>query len=73
MTVIYVFHAELKFPSYTPPEPATPTIVHLSIRSFAPQEDTALKKKRRMSGSGGNANQAGAQDEAGGGCCCIVC
>jgi len=36
---------QLKFPSYTPPEPATPTIVHLSIRSFAPREDAALKKK----------------------------
>jgi hypothetical protein len=68
--------AELKFPSYTPPEPATPTIVHLSIRSFVPREDTSLKKKRRMSRSGSEANQAGtgtSQDEHGGGCCCVIC
>jgi hypothetical protein len=68
--------AQLKFPSYTPPEPATPTIVHLSIRSFVPREDTSLKKKRRMSRSGSEANQAGtgtSQDEHGGGCCCVIC
>jgi len=64
---------QLNFPSHTPPEPATPTIVHLSIRSFAPREDMALKKKRRMSGSGADASQTGTQDEAGSGCCCVVC
>ena len=73
---VYVYHTELKFPSYTPPEPATPTIVHLSIRSFAPREDAALKKKkRRMSISGDDANQDGtdgSQDELGG-CCCVIC
>jgi hypothetical protein len=64
--------AELKFPSYTPPEPATPTIVHLSIRSFVPQ-DTSLKKKRRNR-SGDDPNQAGtSQDEHGTGCCCVIC
>ncbi|KAF8500201.1 ubiquitin-related domain-containing protein [Russula emetica] len=67
---------QLKFPSYTPPEPATPTIVHLSIRSFVPREDMSLKKKRRMSRSGSNANQTGtgtSQDEHGTGCCCVIC
>lgn len=67
---------QLKFPSYTPPEPATPTIVHLSIRSFVPREDTSLKKKRRLSRSGSNANQTGtgtSQDENGTGCCCVIC
>jgi len=62
--------AQLKFPSYTPPEPATPTIVHLSIRAFAPREDAALKKKRRMSGSGADPNQDRSQD---GCCCCVIC
>ncbi|KAH9962169.1 ubiquitin-related domain-containing protein [Russula dissimulans] len=68
--------AQLKFPSYTPPETATPTIVHLSIRSSMPREDTSLKKKRRMSRSGVDANPAGtdqSQNEQGGGCCCIIC
>ncbi|KAH9983162.1 ubiquitin-related domain-containing protein, partial [Russula compacta] len=67
--------AQLKFPSYTPPEPATPTVVHLCIRSFVPREDMALKKKRRMSRSGSDANQAGtdtSQNEHEG-CCCVIC
>ncbi|KAI9508102.1 ubiquitin-2 like Rad60 SUMO-like-domain-containing protein [Russula earlei] len=64
---------QLKFPSYTTPEPATPTIVHLSIRSFMPKEDTSLKKKRRMSRSGARTDAATSQDEHEGGCCCIVC
>ena len=74
--------AELNFPCYTPPEPATPTIVHLSIRSFVPREDTSLKKKkRRMSRSLSNANanaiQAGMatpqDDRHGSSCCCVIC
>ncbi|KAI0305338.1 hypothetical protein B0F90DRAFT_1666766 [Multifurca ochricompacta] len=67
--------AQLKFSSYTPPEPATPTIVHLSIRSFAPREDSALKKKRRMSRSGLEASGAGTDvsaSEQAGGCCCVI-
>jgi hypothetical protein len=71
-----ITHTELKFPSYTPPEPATPTIVHLSIRSFVPREDTSLKKKRRMSRPGSNGNQTGtgtSQDEQGTSCCCVIC
>ncbi|KAH7912615.1 ubiquitin-related domain-containing protein [Hygrophoropsis aurantiaca] len=43
--------AHLAFPTHLPSSiPPTPTIVHLSIRSFAPQsEDPALSKKRRLS------------------------
>jgi len=66
---------QLKFPSYTPPEPATPTIVHLSIRSFVPREDTSLKKKRRTR-SGDDANRDGtgtSQDDHGASCCCVIC
>ncbi|KAI0293951.1 hypothetical protein BC826DRAFT_1013428 [Russula brevipes] len=65
--------AQLKFPSYTPPEPATPTIVHLSIRSFVPREDTGLKKKRRLSRLDASLSRADTSQEHGGGCCCVIC
>ncbi|KAJ7708514.1 hypothetical protein B0H16DRAFT_662080 [Mycena metata] len=45
--------AKLSFPSHTPPSPSAspkpappPTIVHLSIRAYAPPADDALKKKK---------------------------
>ncbi|KAI0249756.1 ubiquitin-related domain-containing protein [Lactifluus subvellereus] len=67
---------QLKFPSHTPPEPATPTIVHLSIRSFAPREDLSVKKKRRIPRSGTDVGQGGgdgSSNEHGGACCCVIC
>jgi hypothetical protein len=71
-----LFLTELKFPSYTPPEPATPTIVHLSIRSFVPREDSTVKKKRRTPRPGIDASRGredGSANERDGVCCCIIC
>ncbi|KAI0264644.1 ubiquitin-related domain-containing protein [Gloeopeniophorella convolvens] len=67
---------QLKFPSYKPPEPATPTIVHLSVRSFAPPEDVAIKKKRRLSRAAIEVSESSMDPSSGehaGGCCCIIC
>ncbi|KAH9974121.1 ubiquitin-related domain-containing protein, partial [Lactifluus volemus] len=66
---------QLKLPSYTPPEPATPTVVHLSIRSFVPREGS-VKKKRRMSRSGTDVGRGESDESAsehGGACCCVIC
>jgi hypothetical protein len=66
---------ELKFPSHIPPEPATPTIVHLSVRSFVSRGDSSAKKKRRNQRSAG-ASEAGVDAETGehaGSCCCVIC
>lgn len=65
---------QLKFPSHTPPESATPTIVHLSVRSFVPRADSAVKKKRRNLRSA-DAGEAGVDAETGehaGSCCCVI-
>lgn len=67
---------QLKFPSHTPPESATPTIVHLSVRSFVPRGDSAVKKKRRNIRSAVDVSGSGTDAETGehaGSCCCIVC
>ncbi|KAJ6516466.1 hypothetical protein C8R45DRAFT_245606 [Mycena sanguinolenta] len=84
--------AKLAFPTHIPspppsepspetaPPPAPSTIVHLSIRAYAPPPDDAPKKKKSMrrratgasEGEGGAAPPAVDEDE-GGGCCCIVC
>ncbi|KAH9015853.1 ubiquitin-related domain-containing protein [Lactarius hengduanensis] len=67
---------QLKFPSHTPPEPATPTIVHLSVRSFVPRGDSAVKKKRRNLRSAVDVSETGADAETGehaGSCCCVIC
>jgi hypothetical protein len=66
---------QLKFPSHIPPEPGTPSIVHLSVRSFAPRGDSAVKKKRRNQRSA-DAGEAGVDAETGehaGSCCCVIC
>jgi len=66
---------QLKFPSHIPPELATPTIVHLYVRSFAPRGDSAAKKKRRNQRSA-DASEAGVDAETGehaGSCCCVIC
>jgi hypothetical protein len=49
---------ELKFPTHMPQsDPApTPTIVHLSVRPFAPAGDTDLSKKKRGRGRGTEGN-----------------
>ncbi|KAJ7089171.1 ubiquitin-related domain-containing protein [Mycena belliarum] len=87
--------AKLNFPSHIPPSPTSsppastpadhpplpPTIVHLSIRAYAPPPDDALKKKkstRRRGATGEAPDAAGGGPEAGaaeesGGCCCVIC
>jgi len=71
------------------PEPPESTVVHVSVRSFAPtSSDEDLKKKpkkrgsRRSRASGADGGTAGAdaaddgelEDEGAGGCCgCVIC
>jgi len=64
---------QLKFPSHTPPEPATPTIVHLSVRSFVPRGDTAVKKKRRNMRSAVDVSEDAETGGHAGSCCCVIC
>ncbi|KAG6910737.1 hypothetical protein DXG01_008269 [Tephrocybe rancida] len=65
--------SKLNFPTHIPqsnPAP-TPTIVHLSIRPFAPQGETELKKKRRNRQSDVPPTAAGTPgDEPGDAGCC---
>ncbi|KAG6829094.1 hypothetical protein H0H92_005707 [Tricholoma furcatifolium] len=70
---------QINFPTHTPqsnPAP-TPTIVHISVRPFAPPGETELKKKRKSRQSGDLDPDApsGAGDEgSSAGCCgCIIC
>jgi len=81
---------KLSFPSYTQPSPSQSTstaplpstIVHLSIRPYAPpSDDDALKKKgrrRTILGRGGSGPGDAEDGEVGGegsGCCCgcVIC
>ncbi|PPR04277.1 hypothetical protein CVT26_004067 [Gymnopilus dilepis] len=76
---------KLKLPTYTPlpsSTPATPsstgptpTIMHLSIRPYAPpNEGDGLKKKKRRGGDDNSANNEPLDEEGGAGCCrCIIC
>ncbi|KAJ7929025.1 ubiquitin-related domain-containing protein [Mycena leptocephala] len=70
--------------SQSSPTPAPPpTIVHLSIRAYAPPSDDAPKKKkstrRRAATDPASADSVpgapGADEDAdnGGGCCCVIC
>ncbi|KAF7354810.1 Ubiquitin-like protein 3 [Mycena sanguinolenta] len=86
--------AKLAFPTHIPcptppseptsnteaPPPAPSTIVHLSIRAYAPPPDDAPKKKkstrRRGTGASEGESAAGAppvEEEEGAGCCCVIC
>ncbi|KAH8076010.1 ubiquitin-related domain-containing protein [Cristinia sonorae] len=61
-----------------PSSPPTSTIVHLSIRAYAPPTQDATKKSRRsrQSQTGVSGERAGEGDEEGaGGCCrgCVIC
>ncbi|KAJ6454530.1 hypothetical protein C8R47DRAFT_1228596 [Mycena vitilis] len=78
---------KLAFPSHTPSPaddpaapPPQPTIVHLSIRAYAPPAEDALKKKkstRRRGNTTEGDDTPGAgplgEEEDAGGCCCVVC
>ncbi|KAI0065228.1 hypothetical protein BV25DRAFT_1913845 [Artomyces pyxidatus] len=64
-------------PNATPAAPPPSTIVHLSIRAYAPPEDAGYKKKKIRLYSGGTTQPAaaagvGAEEEVGG-CCCVIC
>ncbi|KAI0311642.1 ubiquitin-related domain-containing protein [Amylostereum chailletii] len=62
-------------PSAPAPRPVPTTIVHLSIRSYAPPLDDPLKKKKRSWGRSASTSSAGANAEPDvDGCmCCVVC
>jgi hypothetical protein len=64
----------LAVPTFTPPEAAVPTIVHLSIRPVPPPEEgTGLKKRRSRRAPSSVNPESGEVEEAG--CCagCIIC
>ena len=77
-----IFKIEIGFPTYVPSlgeqssgAPGS-TIVHLSVRSYAPAgEDDAPKKKgrRRRTRSDGGEHMDEDEDEAGCGCGCVIC
>ncbi|KAK7061217.1 ubiquitin-like protein 3 [Favolaschia claudopus] len=82
---------KLAFPAHLPPAPSDPTppppptIVHLSIRAYAPPSEDAPKKKKSLRRRGtanntstesdGAAAPSGGDDDDAGGCCsgCIIC
>jgi len=61
--------------SLTTPSHGQPTIVHLSVRSFAPgpEDDISKSKTRRRSGSGGPGEPADDDVNSSGCCGCIIC
>ncbi|KAI0746595.1 ubiquitin-related domain-containing protein [Daedaleopsis nitida] len=65
--------AELSFPTQLPSASPSSTIVHLSIRAYAPPSEDVPKKKRRSTAPTSAAGEAG--DEESAGCCssCIIC
>ncbi|KAF8841137.1 hypothetical protein BDN67DRAFT_572900 [Paxillus ammoniavirescens] len=81
--LILVILSGVGFPTSLPSSPtATPTIVHLSIRPYAPpSEDPALSKKKRLStafgrrGTNGDVEDTSGDDAERAGCCggCVIC
>ncbi|OBZ77356.1 Ubiquitin-like protein 3 [Grifola frondosa] len=65
---------KLSFPTYLPSSAPTPTIVHLSVRSYAPPTEDTPKKKRRRTGSQ-NVSSGGelGQEENVPCCSCVIC
>ncbi|KAI0826999.1 ubiquitin-related domain-containing protein [Trametes gibbosa] len=65
---------KMSFPTQLPSAAPSATIVHLSIRPYAPQSEDIPKKKRRLTGSQPRADAEGAEDRSSG-CCsaCIIC
>jgi len=57
------------------PGAAQPTIVHLSVRPFAPgPEDDIAKSKARRRGAGGTSGTSEEDGSRAGGCCgCVIC
>ncbi|KAI0765131.1 ubiquitin-related domain-containing protein [Fomes fomentarius] len=64
---------KLSFPTQLPSAAPSSTIVHLSIRAYAPPSEDVPKKKRRGNASSGTSGDVG--DEESAGCCssCIIC
>lgn len=68
--------AKLKFSTHMPQsDPAPiPTIVHISVRPFAPTGENDITKKKRGRGRGDAQSQGdGTDDSSTPGCCCIIC
>ncbi|KAI0703179.1 ubiquitin-related domain-containing protein [Earliella scabrosa] len=64
---------KLSFPTQLSSASPSSTIVHLSIRAYAPPSEDVPKKKRRNTAQSGTAGDAG--DEESAGCCssCVIC
>ncbi|OJT13746.1 hypothetical protein TRAPUB_9701 [Trametes pubescens] len=65
---------KLSFPTQLPSSAPSATIVHLSIRPYAPPAEDMPKKKRRNTGGQPSTGTEGAEEQSGG-CCsaCIIC
>ncbi|TBU27348.1 ubiquitin-related domain-containing protein [Dichomitus squalens] len=64
---------KVSFPTSVPSSAPASTIVHLSIRAYAPQAEDVPKKKRRGANASSGAAPGDAEDQAG--CCssCVIC
>ncbi|KAI0777557.1 ubiquitin-related domain-containing protein [Trametes elegans] len=65
---------KLSFPTHLPSADAAATIVHLSVRPYAPPTEDMPKKKRRNTGGQTRSPSEGVEEESAG-CCssCIIC
>ncbi|KAI0367243.1 hypothetical protein BV20DRAFT_902830, partial [Pilatotrama ljubarskyi] len=65
---------KLSFPTQLPSPAPSATIVHLSIRPYAPPPEDMPKKKRRNTGGQAGTVAEGAEEESAG-CCssCVIC
>ncbi|KAI0646159.1 ubiquitin-related domain-containing protein [Trametes meyenii] len=65
---------KLSFPTQLPSSAPSATIVHLSVRPYAPASEDVPKKKRRNVGGQTHASGEGTSEESAG-CCssCIIC
>ncbi|KAI0674160.1 ubiquitin-related domain-containing protein [Trametes maxima] len=65
---------KLSFPTQMPSSAPSATIVHLSVRPYAPPSEDVPKKKRRNAGGQARASGEGTSEESAG-CCssCIIC
>ena len=65
--------AEISFPTHLPSDAPASTIVHLSIRAYAPPSEDAPKKKKRTPTTTSGAPGEGVEEEGAGCCSCIIC
>ncbi|KAH9918723.1 ubiquitin-related domain-containing protein [Epithele typhae] len=64
---------KLSFPTQLPSATQASTIVHLSIRAYAPPSEEAPKKKRRAGQASSGTPGEPAEEHAGGCCACVIC